>query len=68
MGPGDFQRWSGGWGRWDARAVVHGHTASHSRSYADASELSAHLDRLATFGRVCVDGGSYRNRTVAAVA
>jgi hypothetical protein len=64
---GDFQRWSHGWSRWGAKAIVHGHTAPNTRSFADASEVSLHLDRLTTVGRICVDGGSYRNGTVAAV-
>ena len=64
---GKFLRWNHGWERFGAKAVVHGHTPPHRSAYADSSDLSLHLDKLATVGRLCVDGGSYANETVAAI-
>ncbi|CTQ51299.1 metallophosphoesterase [Jannaschia donghaensis] len=64
---GDWAAWAEGWTRYNARAVIHGHTAPWTRSFEDGSELSTHLDKLGTVGRINVDGGSYRNGTVAAV-
>lgn len=61
----DFLSWDLGWEKFGAKAVVHGHTPPHRRAYADASELSVHLDKLGSFERLCVDGGSHSNGTVA---